>query len=53
MRRVFHRVLDEWGCDLVKLDFLYGAAPFGTAQESRAGRMIRAMDFLREVCGDS
>lgn len=52
LRRVFHRVLDEWGFDLVKLDFLYGAAPFGTAAESRAGRMIRAMDFLREVCGD-
>ena len=51
LRRVFHRVLHEWGFDLVKLDFLYGAAPFGTARESRAGRMIRAMDFLREVCG--
>ena len=52
LRRVFDRVLNEWGFDLVKLDFLYGAAPFGTAKESRAGRMIRAMDFLREVCGD-
>ena len=52
LRRVFDRVLNEWGFDLVKLDFLYGAAPFGTARESRAGRMIRAMDFLREVCGD-
>ena len=52
LRRVFHRVLHEWGFDLVKLDFLYGAAPFGTNQESRAGRMIRAMDFLREVCGE-
>ena len=51
LRRVFDRVLNEWGFDLVKLDFLYGAAPFGTARESRAGRMIRAMDFLREVCG--
>ena len=52
LRRVFDRVLDQWGFDLVKLDFLYGAAPFGTEKESRAGRMIRAMDFLREVCGD-
>ena len=52
LRRVFRLVLDEWGFDLVKLDFLYGAAPFGAAQESRAGRMIRAMDFLREICGD-
>ncbi|MCH5192929.1 MAG: alpha-galactosidase [Oscillospiraceae bacterium] len=52
LRKVFDRVLNEWGFDLVKLDFLYGAAPFGTEKESRAGRMIRAMDFLREVCGD-
>ncbi len=52
IRRVFHTVFDEWGYDLVKLDFLYGAAPFGTDDESRAGRMTRAMRFLREVCGD-
>ena len=52
IRRVFRLVLDEWGFDLVKLDFLYGAAPFGSETESRAGRMIRALDFLREVCGD-
>ncbi len=52
LRRVFRLVLDEWGFDLVKLDFLYGAAPFGSETESRAGRMIRAMDFLRELCGD-
>lgn len=52
LRKVFDRVLNEWGFDLVKLDFLYGAAPFGDDRESRAARMIRAMDFLREVCGD-
>ncbi len=52
LTRVFRRVLDEWGFDLVKLDFLYGAAPFGNERETRAGRMIRAMDWLREMCGD-
>jgi len=52
LTRVFRRVLDEWGFDLVKLDFLYGAAPFGSETESRAGRMIRAVDWLRELCGD-
>ncbi len=52
LRQVFQRVLDEWGYDLVKLDFLYGAAPFGNARETRAGRMIRAMELLRELCGD-
>ena len=36
----------------MKLDFLYGAAPFGTSTESRAGRMIRAMELLRQWCGD-
>ena len=52
LTRVFRRVLDEWGFDLVKLDFLYGAAPFGSERESRAGRMYRAMAWLRELCGD-
>ena len=52
LRETFRRVFDEWGFDLVKLDFLYGAAPFGSACETRAGRMIRAMEFLRELCGD-
>ena len=47
LRRVFDRVLNDWGFDLVKLDFLYGAAPFGNARESRAARMYRAMELLR------
>ena len=47
---MFDRVLHQWGFDLVKLDFLYGAAPFGNERESRAGRMIRAMDMLRQLC---
>ena len=52
LKRVFDRVLNEWGFDLVKLDFLYGAAPFGNEKESRAGRMYRAMNLLRSWCGD-
>ena len=52
LREVFRQVFDVWGYDLVKLDFLYAAAPYGTEEESRAGRMIRAMEFLREVCKD-
>ena len=51
LETVFHRVLDQWGFDLVKLDFLYGAAPFGSKRESRAGRMRRAMELLRQWCG--
>ena len=52
LREVFRRVFDEWGFDLVKLDFLYAAAPFGSERESRAGRMTRALELLRELCGD-
>ena len=51
LREVFRTVFDEWGFDLVKLDFLYGAAPYGDIHETRAARMIRAMEFLRELCG--
>ena len=51
LEETFHRVLEEWGFDLVKLDFLYGAAPFGNARESRAAKMERAMGLLRQWCG--
>lgn len=30
IRTVFKRVFDEWNFDLVKLDFLYAVAPYGT-----------------------
>ena len=53
LRRVFDRVVNEWGFDLVKLDFLYGAAPFGNERESRAARMRRALQLLRGWCGDA
>ena len=52
LERVFDRVLGEWGYDLVKLDFLYAAAPFGSETESRAGRMRRALELLRRLCGE-
>lgn len=57
LRGVFDTVFNEWGFDLVKLDFLYAAAPWTTARgayfgESRGARMCRAMDYLREWCGD-
>lgn len=52
IERSFKRVFDDWGFDLVKLDFLYAAAPFGDEFETRAARMIRAMELLRRCCGD-
>ena len=51
LKDVFSRVFDEWGFDLVKLDFLYAAAPFSAENETRADRMIRAVEMLRELCG--
>ena len=48
---VFACIFDDWGYDLVKLDFLYCAAPFGTDTETRAARMQRAMRLLRRLCG--
>jgi len=52
LKATFKKVFEEWNFDLVKLDFLYAAAPFGSDTETRAGRMIRAMKLLRELCGD-
>lgn len=52
LERCFRQIFDDWGFDLVKLDFLYAAAPFGSDRESRAGRMLRAMELLRRLCGD-
>lgn len=53
VEQVFDTVVNKWGFDLVKLDFLYCAAPYGNERESRAGRMIRAMELLRRVCGEA
>lgn len=62
LTRVFKQIFEDWGFDLVKLDFLYGAAPLHTGDhgsagdgpftETRAARMIRAMRLLRELCRD-
>lgn len=57
LRAKFDTIFNDWGFDLVKLDFLYAAAPWMTAGgpyfgESRGGRMCRAMDYLRKWCGD-
>ncbi len=57
LKAVFDTIFNEWGFDLVKLDFLYAAAPWMTDKgpffgESRGARMCRAMDYLREWCGD-
>lgn len=52
LEECFRQIFEDWGFDLVKLDFLYAAAPYGSEDETRAGRMIRAMKLLRKWCGD-
>lgn len=46
------RAVHDWGFDLLKLDFLYAGATFGNEKETRAGRMIRIMELIREWVGD-
>ena len=52
LKEVFHQVLDVWGFDLVKLDFLYGVCMQPTPYKTRGQLMCEAMDFLRELVGD-
>ena len=52
LKEVFHTILNEWGVDLVKLDFLYAACIRPLPEKTRGQRMCEAMDFLREICGD-
>jgi alpha-galactosidase len=44
-------ILNEWGYDLVKLDFLYAAGAVPLGGKSRAECMFDAMDFIRECVG--
>ena len=52
IRQVFNTVLNEWGYDMVKLDFLYACCQRPIHNKSRGEIMCEAMDFLRECCGD-
>ncbi len=52
LQHVFDVVLNEWGFDLVKLDFLYGACVLPLHGKSRGEVMCDAMDLLRKWCGD-
>lgn len=52
LKTVFHTVLHEWGYDLVKLDFLYGAAVIPHHGKSRGAVMRDAMLFLDEIIGN-
>lgn len=52
IRKVFDTVLNEWGYDMVKLDFLYAACVVPMHNKSRGQIMCEAMDFIRECSGD-
>ncbi len=49
---VFHTVLQKWNFDMVKLDFLYGAAVVPRKDKTRGQIMSDGMEFLRQICGD-
>lgn len=52
LRKVFSTVLNEWGYDLVKLDFLYAACLLPNRNKTRGTMMTEAMRFLRDCAGD-
>ena len=52
IKAYFDRVFDDWGFDMVKLDFLYAACIEPRAGKTRGQLMCEAMDFLRECCRD-
>ncbi len=52
LRKVFDVVLNEWGYDMVKLDFLYSQCIYPRNGKCRGEIMREAMLFLREIVGD-
>lgn len=52
IRHFFDVILNEWGYDMVKLDFLYSECHKARNGKSRGQIMCEAVDFLRECCGD-
>ena len=52
LEKVFHTVLDDWGFDMVKLDFLYAAALLPRKDKTRGQMMYDAMCMARRLAGD-
>lgn len=52
IKALFNKVFDEYGFDMVKLDFLYSACIIPRNNKTRGQLMCEAMDFLRECCRD-
>ena len=52
---VFRTVLDEWGYDYVKIDFIFAAAVDGVRHDpnlTRAQAYRRGLEIVREIAGD-
>jgi len=52
IKKVFSVILDDWGYDMVKLDFLYAVCLVPRKDKTRGQIMTEAMEFLRECVGD-
>ncbi len=52
LTQVFDTILNAWGFDVVKLDFLYGACLVPGKGKTRGTKMVDTMDFLRRLVGD-
>ena len=52
LKKVFDTVLNDWGYNMVKLDFLYSQCRTPRNNKTRGTIMCEAMDFLRECVGD-
>ena len=52
LKKVFDTVLNDWGYDMMKLDFLYSQCRTPRDNKTRGTIMCEAMDFLRECVGD-
>ncbi len=52
LREVFDTVLNVWGYEMVKLDFLYAVALLPRKDKSRGQIMNEVLSFIRELVGD-
>ncbi len=52
IRNFFSVILNDWGFDMVKLDFLYAACVLPIHNKTRGEVMCDAMDFLRDCVGN-
>ncbi|MGN0770994.1 MAG: glycoside hydrolase family 36 protein [Christensenellales bacterium] len=52
LKGVFDVIVNQWGYDMVKLDFLYSSCIIPRNNKTRGRIMYETMEFLRECVGD-